>query len=79
MELDYRWAVVGAQSCDGISGELAAKQARSPASFKAELLDCLIWTGLRWRRDGELRDEITNEISQFHEEILKITNNRSPV
>jgi hydroxyethylthiazole kinase len=41
VEPDYRRAAAGALACYGIAGELAGNQSRGPASFKAELFDCL--------------------------------------
>jgi len=41
VEPDYRQAAACALACYGIAAELAAKKSRGPASFKAELFDCL--------------------------------------
>jgi hydroxyethylthiazole kinase len=41
VEPDCRRAAACARACYEIAAELAAKKARGPASFKAELFDCL--------------------------------------
>jgi hydroxyethylthiazole kinase len=41
IEPDYGHAAAGALACYGIAAELAAQNARGPASFKAALFDCL--------------------------------------
>ena len=41
VEPDHRRAAAAALACYGLAGELAAKKARGPASFKSALFDCL--------------------------------------
>lgn len=41
VEADLTWAAACGLACYGIAGELAAKEATGPASFKEKLFDCL--------------------------------------